>query len=76
MHGTEPFDLVLRNADPVEFKPPMQCSTRDAYLVNGTKVHSIIETVLLVFSTMVGDHVEEFLVDRNRSRVARRCGRA
>lgn len=71
MHSTEPFDLVLRNANLVESKPSMQCSTCDAYLVDWAKVHSIIETILLVFSAMVRDDVEVFLVDRNCSRVAR-----
>lgn len=72
MHCAEPFDFVLCSADAVEPKPPMQCSTFDAYLVYGAEVHAIVETVLLVVSAMVQDGLEIFLVDRNRSRVVAR----
>lgn len=70
MHDTEPFDLVLHSAGAVEFKPLMQCSACDTYLVDRAEVHIIVETVLMVFSTMVGDGFEVFLVGRDRSRVA------
>lgn len=70
MHSTKPFDLVLGSVDAVEFKPPMQCSSCDTYFVDRTEVHFVVETVLVIFSTMMRDSFEVFLVGRNCAWVA------
>ena len=70
MHSTKSFDLVLRSAEAVEFKPLMQCSACDTYLVDWAEVHFVVETVLVIFSTMMRDGFEVFLVGRDCAWVA------
>lgn len=70
VHSTKPLDLVLGSANAVEFKPSGQCSSCDTYVIHRKEVHFVVETVLMIFSAMMRDGFEVFLIGRDRPWVA------